>query len=60
VVAGLVETVVAPLGDALLEVEFGDDEGRTSAMAQIRADPLLVLRYARQRRGSLTSDGSRM
>jgi hypothetical protein len=51
---------VAPLGDAALEVEFSDDEGRTSTMAQIRADPLLVLRYARQRRGSLTSDGSRM
>jgi hypothetical protein len=42
---GQVGTVVEVLAPDVVEVEFSDDEGRTYAMAALRADQLMVLHY---------------
>ena len=42
---GQVGTVVEELAPDVYEVEFTDNEGRTYAMAALRADQLLVLHY---------------
>ena len=42
---GQVGTVVEELAPGVYEVEFADDEGRTYAMAALRAEQLLVLHY---------------
>lgn len=44
-VRGQVGTVVEELSPDAYEVEFCDDEGRTSASAGIPRDKLIVLRY---------------
>jgi hypothetical protein len=43
---GQVGTVVEVLAPAAFEVEFVDQEGRTYALLALRAEQLLVLRYA--------------
>ncbi len=42
---GQVGTVVETLTPGVFEVEFSDDEGRTYAMAALRAEQLIVLHY---------------
>jgi hypothetical protein len=42
---GQVGTVVEELAPSVFEVEFADSEGRTYAMAPIRGESLIVLRY---------------
>jgi len=44
-VRGQVGTVVEDLAPGVFEVEFSDDQGRTYAMLNLRADQLLVLRH---------------
>jgi hypothetical protein len=43
---GQVGTVVETLGEGVFEVEFSDDEGRTYALAAVRAEALMRLKYA--------------
>ena len=45
-VVGQVGTVVETLDAGVFEVEFCDDQGRTYAMAPLRADQLMHLVYA--------------
>jgi hypothetical protein len=42
---GQVGTVVEELASDVFEVEFSDNDGRTYAMASLRADQLMVLHY---------------
>ena len=42
---GQVGTVVEVLAEDTVEVEFGDDDGRTYALVPIHADHLMVLHY---------------
>ena len=42
---GQVGTIVEVLAPGIYEVEFSDDAGRTYAMAALRADQLMSLRY---------------
>ena len=42
---GQVGTVVEMLAPGVLEVEFGDDDGRTYAMAALRVEQLIVLHH---------------
>ncbi len=42
---GQVGTVVEALAPDVFEVEFSDDEGRTYALAALRTDQMMVLRY---------------
>lgn len=45
-VAGQVGTIVEQLADAVYEVEFSDEEGRTYAEIALPAGQLIVLRYS--------------
>jgi len=42
---GQVGTVVEALAPGVFEVEFSDDQGHTYAMAAVRPDQVMVLRY---------------
>ncbi len=42
---GQVGTVVEAMAPGVFEVEFSDDEGRTYALAALRAEQLIVLHY---------------
>ena len=42
---GQVGTIVEKLGAEVYEVEFSDDEGRTSASLALRSHQMLVLHY---------------
>lgn len=42
---GQVGTVVEELAPGVFEVEFSDNEGRTYAMAALKAEQLMVLHY---------------
>ena len=42
---GQVGTILQALVPGVFEVEFSDDEGRTYAMAALRADQIMVLHY---------------
>ncbi len=44
-VRGQVGTVVELLSPAVAEVEFSDDQGRTYAMASLRADEVIRLHH---------------
>jgi hypothetical protein len=45
-VAGQVGTIVEQLADAVYEVEFSDEEGRTYAEIALPAGQLIALRYS--------------
>ncbi len=45
-VAGQVGTIVEQLADAVFEVEFSDEEGRTYAEIALPASQLIALRYS--------------
>lgn len=45
-VAGQVGTIVEQLADAVFEVEFSDEEGRTYAEIALPAGQLIALRYS--------------
>ena len=46
VVRGQVGTVVELLAPGVFEVEFSDDQGKTYAMAPLKAEQLIVLHHA--------------
>ncbi len=42
---GQVGTIVETLAPGVFEVEFSDDAGKTYAMAALRAEQMMILRY---------------
>ncbi len=49
---GQVGTIVGILAPSVYEVEFSDDAGKTYAMAALRAEQIMALRYEPARTGS--------